>query len=285
MNTTVFQAVERFANVLQAQPDTALERPWAWQAYDSEGVRFACFRTYEETRELAARLMAERIAHATPPTTAQHILAQYHAAFRDLQALVLGTGAGQLDQPPAANEWPLRTVLQHIIGADAGFMVGVTFALDRGRRDESVVSIPDSAWDEIIGMSEEQFGALMDGPLTDIFEHYEALHRRIVEDFKGISESELDIPSYYWEGYELPLRFRLHRFESHLRQHTIQVAKTLESIGRPMTEIRQLLRLLYAGLAEGEGMTIGAEQLGIEHQTRVADSIIARADEIAAALH
>lgn len=284
MGTTVFQAVERLASVLQDQSDAVLDRPWAWQAYASEGVRFACFRTYEETRELAARLMAERIAGGTPPSAAQHILAQYHTAYRDLQALMRGVGDDQIDQHPAEGEWPLRTVLKHIVSADLGFFVGVTFALDRGRRGEVAAPIPDPAWDEIIAVSDQAFDAIMAGSLAGIMAFYETQHRRITADFAGMTDQELETPSHYWEGYELPLRFRLHRFESHLRQHTIQVVKTLEGIGRPTNEIRHLLRLLYSGVAEGEGITIGAEETGIEHQARVAAAILARADEVAIAI-
>src|SRR3712207_6856353 len=48
-----------------------------------------------------------------------------------------------------------------------------------------------------------------------------------------------------FRSYELPLRFRLHRFDSHLRQHTIQAGKTLEGIGRAPSEAKRLLQLIY----------------------------------------
>jgi hypothetical protein len=88
----------------------------------------------------------------------------------------------------------------------------------------------------------------------------------------------------YWEGTELSLRFRLHRFDSHLRQHTVQVDKTLVQIGRPPTEAQRLLRLIYAALAEAEGATIGAWQAGAALWDEVAGAISARADEVAGIL-
>jgi hypothetical protein len=50
----------------------------------------------------------------------------------------------------------------------------------------------------------------------------------------------------------MPLRFRLHRFEEHLRQHTIQIDKTLVGIGKPPTEAHRLVRNVYNALADVE---------------------------------
>ena len=88
---------------------------------------------------------------------------------------------------------------------------------------------------------------------------------------RGLSDinhrfEELALPSMYWEEYQLSLRFRLHRFDSHLRQHTVQVDKALVEIGQAPTEARRLLRLIYAALAAAFG------------------AISARADEIAGVL-
>jgi hypothetical protein len=55
-----------------------------------------------------------------------------------------------------------------------------------------------------------------------------------------------------------PIRFRLHRFESHMRQHTIQIDKTLMLLGQPPTEVKRLLRLTYAAWADAENALIGA---------------------------
>ena len=60
---TLAQSVEKFSHITQGVPDAELDRAWAWGAYDSEGVRFAFFRTYEELRELATKISFERAAH------------------------------------------------------------------------------------------------------------------------------------------------------------------------------------------------------------------------------
>ena len=114
---TLIQAIERFAAVTQGLSDEDLEREWSWRAYH-EGVRYAFFRTYEELRELAARLMTERTTRGKPITAAQHSLAQYHCAYRDLQALLIGLEDFDIDLVPEKGQWPLRIILGHIIAAE-----------------------------------------------------------------------------------------------------------------------------------------------------------------------
>jgi hypothetical protein len=45
-----------------------------------------------------------------------------------------------------------------------------------------------------------------------------------------------------WVGYEVDVRFRLHRFPAHLIEHTIQCDKTLEALGWRSTEGRHMVR-------------------------------------------
>jgi hypothetical protein len=285
LGTSLVRAIERFAKVVQSVSDSELERKWAWGAYDSEGVRFSFFRTYEELCDLAANVTKSRAAHGPSPSSAQLILAQYHEAYRDLQAGLLGTTADEADQEPAEGEWPLRRVVAHIVGAEVGFCVVVKYALDRQRSgDGRSLEIPDEAWDAILGEDVTSIETKLDGSLAGIQAYYEAFHNRVLQEFADIREDELAIPSIYWEGYAMSLRFRLHRFDSHLRQHTVQVDKTLAGIGREPNEARRLLRLIYGALAEAEGATIGAWDIGAELRHAVALRIAARAEEIASIL-
>ncbi len=279
------QAVEQFASVTHAVPDSALERAWAWGAYDSEGMRFAFFRVYEELRELATRMAWERSAHGSPRSTAQHILAQYHLAYRDLQAALLGIGNDEADRVPAEGEWPLRRVVAHIVEADLGFYGVVRYALDRHRsRDGRPAKIPVEAWDALLGEEEASIDAKLAGPLASILSYYTTVHERVLHEFADIRSEELAAPSMYWEGTEMSLRFRLHRFDSHLRQHTVQIDKTLESIGHPPNEAKRLLRLVYAALAEAEGATLGAWEVGAGVAREAGEMITARTKEIAGIL-
>jgi hypothetical protein len=280
--TSLARAVQRFASVTLPMPDSELDREWAWGAYDSEGVRFAFFRTYEELSELAAKTLAERAVKGLGPSAAQWILAQYHAAYRDLQAVLLGIGGNEAEQAPAEGEWPLRRVVAHIVGADMGFYGVVRYALDRHRSgDGRPAEIPDEAWDTILGQDVSSIEETLDGPPEGIQSYHQVLHERVLNEFADISEEELAAPSIYWEGQEMSLRFRLHRFDSHLRQHIVQIEKTCAGIGRPPSEAERLLRLIFSALAEVEGTAIGAWEVGAGWRDEVAGVISARADEIA----
>ena len=275
----LYGAVEGFALLTCSLPDADLERAWAWGAYD-EGVRHAFFRTYEELRELAAQLGAQRAGSPNPQTRAQRILAQYHAAYRDLQALLLGIGDEDAQRAPSEEDWPLRKVMRHIIRSERTFFAITAYALDRFRSgDERPMEMPDEAWEAF--WAGDAFGQMEENePLSGLLAYYDSLHLRVLGELASIGEDELNAPSMFWEGAPMPVQFRLHRFDSHLRQHSVQVEKTLDMLGLTPNEARRLLRLVYAALAEAEGIQVGAPELGAENCWLLSQGIQERGQEI-----
>ena len=85
-NTKLAHAVENFAALMLPLTEKDLERAWTWKDHYEEGIRFAFFVTLQELRHLAVTLSTLR----PKPTAAQHILSQYHAAYLDLQAAIVG---------------------------------------------------------------------------------------------------------------------------------------------------------------------------------------------------
>jgi len=276
--TALAQAVETFARIGVKLSDAALEKSWQWGAYE-EGVRFAFFLTYQDLRELATRTAAERAIHGPTITLAQRILAQHHAAYQDLRGVLVGVDEDELDQVPAAGEWPLRNVLGHIIDAEQGFLSLVRYAIDRHRSgDSQPLEMPESE-------EEETEGATPDNQetLAQILTNYEALHQQVLQELASITDEELSVPSMFWEGYPMEIRFRLHRFDAHLRQHIIQVLKTLVGIGHQPREAESLVRIIYDALGEAEGAVIGAWDANTDQWADSAAAITKRADEIAKA--
>ena len=259
-NLSIGDAVEEFAAVTQGFTDADLENTWIWQEYD-EGVRFAFFRTYEELRELAARLGSWRSASGIPMTVAQRSLAQYHLAYRDLQAVLLGLSETDARRAPSQQEWSVMSVLMHVIQAERGFLAITSHSLKCARSDSE---LPEE-------MSEEDWAAFWEGDrfqlikesatLAGLMDYYQSLHDRLLGSFCTVSDAELSAPSTYWEDTPKPVAFRLHRFDSHLRQHTIQIEKTLPLLGIATTEARRLLRLIYNALAQAEGYAIGVDPM------------------------
>jgi hypothetical protein len=277
--TKLAQAVNQLALVMQSLPDEVLGWDWTWGTQD-EGVRFALLGTYHELRDLAVTLEAVRHAAGNPRTPAQHKLAQYHAAFRDLQAILSGVSDDDLDRPPAEGEWPLRDVLGHIIGADRRFFALVYYAVEQQRAGEEPSPVKAGQMDALVG-PREAFEQTIDSSLADIFSYYVGLHGRILEEMGGINDKDLSAPSLFWEDNPQLVGYRLHRFDAHLRQHAVQAEKTLAAIGYAPNEAKRLLRLVYNALAEVEGITIGVKELGLEQQLEATAMIDARAAEIA----
>ena len=271
-------AVESFAHLFLPLTEKELEREWKWKDHDEEGIRFACFVTLQELRLLAVTLSTLH----SPLTPAQHILSQYHAAYLDLQAAVLGLSDEDAEKIPGEGEWQVNKVYAHILGADFGFSAVVRYALELHRSGKWTTDpIPESEYPRLYSISEEDYDMLMNAPLSEKLTYHHNLHQHIVNEFSSITDQELDLPSTFWEETRFPIQHRLHRYEAHFMQHTIQIDKALVAIGKPPTETQRLIRKIYAALAEAEGQTIGAEKMDDTAIVATASSISERTNEIA----
>lgn len=276
--TDLAAAVASLAEASHALSDNDLGQPYRWGAHQ-EGVRFALLGAMHELRALAVTLAAARRREGLLLSRAQHALAQYHAAYRDLEAAMLGVTAEEYEQPPAPGEWPLRTVYGHMVGAERNFFALVHYGLRRQREGGDLdPRLPDGEANRLLGPFEEFLPIMESGARADMAAFHAASHDRALAEFAAISDAEIDGPSIWWENEPYSLEYRLHRMEAHLRQHTIQIDKTRAQLGRPATEAQRLLRQVYAALAEVEGALIGAEPLGAAERAAVAERLRRLAD-------
>jgi uncharacterized damage-inducible protein DinB len=273
------QAVDRLTTIFTPLPDEAMDRPWAWQDYN-EGLRVALLRTAEELRGLAVIVANDRVEAGSPRTQAQHILAQYHAAWRDLWALLAGVDDARLDTEPAPGRWSLRTTLGHMIRAEHGFLAVIDQALLQHHAGSMPAPIREDEWRALLAAEGAAVEQALHGTLAAIFDYHHALFDRVVEKLAVLPATELDVPSWFWEREPLPIRFRMHRFESHLRQHIIQVEQTLDAIGLAPTEARRLVRVVYQALAEVEGARIGAPNAGQDETADLVEVLEGRVQEM-----
>src|SRR5215207_3274807 len=123
-NSNLNLAVMDFAVLMLPLSEKDLEREWIWKDHDEEGIRFACFVTLQELRHLAVTLATLR-SHRIP---AQHILGQYHTAYTDLQAAILGLSDEDAEKVPAEGEWHVRKAYAHILGTEFSFTSTVRYA-------------------------------------------------------------------------------------------------------------------------------------------------------------
>lgn len=247
--------------------------PWRWGDYTDEGLRFALLMTHHELRDLAVRLAAQR----PPRTQARAILAQYHQAYRDMTAVLAPVRDEDLDRVPAPGEWCLREVLEHLLGADHGFLAVNRFALTRHRAGTYATQTEED-WNAFRAPYAMPKDALSGG-IASVRDAFARQHERVLRELDDVADAELELPAEFWEDTAMPIRFRLHRFEEHLRQHTVQLEKTLVGIGRAPTEAHRLIRNVYVALADVETERSPAPGLREELAAR----LVARAAEIAAA--
>ncbi len=246
-NFELTNAVERFADLMLPISEKELERTWVWKDHDEEGIRFAFFVTIQELRQLAVQLAATR----KPLTQAQHILGQYHKQYMDLQSAVFGISKEDSECAPAEGEWPVRQVYAHILGAEIGFSTVVRYALEGHRAGTwKPERMSDEDETRIAGMSDDEYHALMRGPFGDMLAFHREFHPTIINEFSSITDAELELPSTFWEETRFPIRHRLHRYEAHFIQHTVQIDKALVAIGQAPSESKRLIRYLFAALAE-----------------------------------
>jgi hypothetical protein len=280
-NQDLETAVQDFSALMLPLSEKDLEQEWKWKDHEQEGIRFAFFVTLQELRQLAVTIAALR----SKPTAAQHILSQYHAAYIDLQASVLGVSDEDAEHAPAEGEWSVKQTYAHILGTDFGFSAVVRYALERHRSNTWTPDrIPEEEYPRLYGVSEEEYDALMARPFSEMLSLHAGLHLRIITEFATISDAELDLPSTFWEETRFPIRHRLHRYEAHFVQHTIQIDKTLAALGQAPRESHRLLRKIYAALAEVEGLMIGAEKMDDAAVLATASSISNRVKEISETL-
>jgi uncharacterized damage-inducible protein DinB len=269
---TVTEAVEALVRATVDLSDAEMGRPWVWREYDDEGLRFALLMAQHELRDLTVRLAAMRPA---PPSQAQRILGQYHHAYRDLTGALAGLRDQDLDRVPREGEWPLREVLGHMLGAEYGFLGVIQYELASDRPGD-----PKAA-EERFGPWRDEHGyrgpKTLDGGVADVRNAMYEVHRRVLRELGGLPDADLERNAMFWDGPK-PIRFRLHRFEAHMIQHTVQVDKTLVWIDRAPTEAKRLVRVFYGDLAAVE--MLASNSFGQKERDEVAKAIADRAQEI-----
>jgi len=282
---TFAAAVEGFDRRLRAIDDDALDLFWAWETYDEEGVRFGILRTTEQVGDAAVELAARRTAAGPGPSRGQRILGRYLVAWREMWS-VADRADSALDTPPMEGEWALRAILDHVIDGELGFLVTIRNGLNQHRAGigEPVRVSSDEAWMALAEVDEPSWRAAIDGSLNDIREFHRTVRDRIADRLGSMDDEELDANSAFWDGIR-PNRFRLGRFESHLRQHTIQAEKAVQATMGSPREVERLLRLLARATGDVEAAAVGAEPaFYAEILDQLRDEIVERGEQLAATI-
>ena len=205
---------------------TDLRVPWRWQDADPPtDAAYALFNALEEEQMAAAAL-------APGGDEASRILTLAQVAFGRLRGLLAGIDDDLLDRAPAQGEWSIRETLVHTIGGERSYRANVQHALVRGDDEPLTLSAerrpkPDPADTA--------------GGVLDILAAFAARRAETDAALVGLDRDQLVRPSKwgpYDASYGIDVRFRLHRFASHIVEHAVQCEKTTVALGVTLNDAR-----------------------------------------------
>lgn len=241
---------------LLAVRDDRLAGTWPWRGEVGEAdVRYGFYHLFERF-EKAANAVARL---DLPRSRAADILGQATAARWDLHGLLVPLAA-ELDRDPSlrsragpgGGEWTIRQTMGHVVSVQASYAARTIYAVHRIRKDPSLaVAAPDQVYQRI---PHDEAGA---GSTVEILGRLDAWLDAGAAWLVGVADDlSLEAPTI-WGGYDVDVHFRLHRWSAHLREHAIQIEKTLALLGRQPTEVERLVRLLFGGYGWLEAHCLG----------------------------
>jgi uncharacterized damage-inducible protein DinB len=212
-----------------------MERPWPWRGRTDE-VRYALLRVADDEEEATIRVAETLASLGWRQPEPSRILGLAEISRSGLLGELVGVPDDLLDQEPAPGEWPLRRVLAHIIVTERRYYQRTAWDIAEARAGRPTPGEPPP------GVVEPLSEAAMyeRGTVYDLVERLETAREETLAVLADCAEADLTAPTT-WAGYIIDVRFRLHRFAAHERQHTVQVAKTLRGIGFAPTEAQRLL--------------------------------------------
>jgi hypothetical protein len=250
----VLAAVHDLATI----PDADMEKPWAWKGDSEIELRYAFYRISEEFERAGIDAAAALRKAGADRGRAADLIAPGTAAQWDLHGLLLLLPDAAWDAKPGGEEWTVRETLGHIIGSQRAYAAVTAWWQAQGLPVDS--SLPTARPNHIYDVlpSDEDEGA---GTPAEVLERLVDVFDQSTERLAGLPPDRLAYGTR-WVGFALDIGFRLGRWSSHVREHTIQVEKTLVMIGHTSTEVDRLIRLILAEWGRAEAVVYGSADGG-----------------------
>ena len=191
---------------------------------------------------------------------AARILGLAQVAYGDLRGLLVGLTEDVLDRAPPEGEWSARETMAHTVGVERSYRANVSHALGRGP-DEPLVLTPEGR------PQPDPLDIVGDG--TAIAVRLGARRAETDEALAGTTEDQMRLPTQ-WGSYDVDVRFRLHRFASHLVEHTVQCETALEATGARFGDARRVARRISVARAMHERITAPDELARLDEEHRAA---------------
>jgi hypothetical protein len=242
--------LEAALRALGGIPDGALTAPWRWRGREGHvrGGFYRCFELIEQA------IVAVESGTGRRPEAAR-ILAFTAAARWDLHGLLLPLADALLDADPGAGEWTLRAALGHVINVQERYYRSTADAIERGPRGEPFKPPPGGS----APPSPEPAGHAV-GSIVEVRRRVDEGVDEAIDKLGGVDDPRALGGEANWAGWAVDARFRLYRMSAHVREHTIQVEKTLALLGHVPREVDRLVRLIAAAYGRLEGACLGLDR-------------------------
>lgn len=243
----------RATEMLRAVPDASLEADWPWRGKNAD-VRYGFYRVLETLEEASVdigRALREcEGMSGLRRTRAGDLAALATVARWDLHGRLAVLEDDVLDRDPGGGEWTLRQTLAHIVGGQRGYAWYSAWWLSQAVSDPDRLPprVPETVDTEL--PAEETEGQ---GSIAEIRERLDDVLDGSGQAFGGLDETQLATWAR-WVGYPVTVAFRLGRWSSHMREHTVQVDKTLAAVGWAPREVDRLIGLIHGAFGALESV-------------------------------
>jgi len=243
----------RTVDDLLTVPDAALERPWRWRPTDRDDldVRTGFYSIHECLEAAIGAIAVGRAPAAEPFGPAVPALAAMATARWELRGVLAPVAEADWDADPGGDQWTIRQTVGHIVGGQRSYGWYNAWYIRQGIVGAEVERPSEDHFPPEPTEEEEAAG----DPATVMARLDEVL------DANAVATAALGQPamaiSGRWSGLPVTIDFRLGRYGSHIREHTIQIDKTLVMLGRTPTESERLVRLILATYGRLEAELVG----------------------------
>ncbi|HEX5825654.1 MAG TPA: DinB family protein, partial [Candidatus Limnocylindrales bacterium] len=266
------------AHDLLAIPEAALTREWAWIGGSEQEVRYGAYRAAEALEQAEIEAHAATSAADATEREAARLIGPTTAARWDLYGLLLPLEERLLDADPGDGEWSIRLVAGHIISGQRGYGWGSAWWQAQGY-DASDPELPKRPPEALGAMLPDEATTEAAGTIDELRTRFDAILDLCAERLAGLPDDRLALGSR-WSGFPVTVGFRFGRWPSHIREHAIQVEKTLAMLGHVTSEPARLVRNMLAAYGRAESVVFGRQ--GVEDAV---DRVVLGAAEAREAIH
>jgi hypothetical protein len=246
----VLAAVAELATIRDAD----LEKVWAWKGDSEIELRYAFYRILEDFERAGIDATTAIRAVNLERGRAADLIAPSTAARWDLQGLLLQLSDDAWDAKPGGEEWTVRETLGHIIASQRGYAAVTAWWQAQALPADANLpkARPNHIYDALPTDEEEAAGTP-----AEVRARLDEVLDKSTERLAGLPADRLAYGTR-WVGFALDIGFRLGRWSSHFREHTVQVEKTLVMLNHTPSEVDRLIRLILAEWGRAEAVVYGS---------------------------